>query len=160
MNVVALAASKNEACKEMSNLVDSMLNSLVAHFKKSSKRKSTLQTLQNKLNDAQRILKRYYKIRWLSRWQVVTTLYDSLELVLIYLRDYSSNDDANIPNLFGKSWDFKFIYNLYFLVDILHMLSKLSKIFQSKLVDISTIGSIVKTEIVNIGCVSFLTLVI
>jgi len=80
----------------------------------------------------------------------MTTLYDSLESVLIYLHDYSSNNDANIPNLFGKLWDFKFMYILYFLANILHMLSKLSRIFQSKLVDISTIGSIVKIEIVSI----------
>ena len=33
---------------------------------------------------------------------------------------------------------------------MLHMLSKLSKIFQSKVVDISSIGSIVKTKIASI----------
>ena len=33
---------------------------------------------------------------------------------------------------------------------MLHMLSKLSKIFQSKLVDISSIGSIIKTKIASI----------
>jgi len=80
----------------------------------------------------------------------MTTMCDSLESVLIYLRDNSSNDDANIPHLFAKLHDFKFIYILYFLADILHMLSKLSKIFQSKLVDISIISSIVKTEIANV----------
>jgi len=46
--------------------------------------------------------------------------------------------------------EFKFIYILYFLADIFQMLAKLSKIFQNKLVDISSIGSIAKTEIVTI----------
>jgi hypothetical protein len=39
------------------------LNALADHFNKSSKRKSTLQALQDELNDAQKILKRYHKIR-------------------------------------------------------------------------------------------------
>ena len=84
-------------------------------------------------------------------WQAMTTLCDSLELVLVFLRDTPhSKDDVSTPYFFGKLSNFKFIYISYFLVDMLHMLSKLSKIFQSKVVDISSIGSIVKTKIASI----------
>jgi hypothetical protein len=125
-----------------------MLNTLAGHFNKSYKRKSALQALQNELNDAQKILKRYHKIHWLSRWQAITSLCDSLELVLVYLCDaQTSRDDGSTPLLYAKLREFKFIYILYFLADILKMLSTLSKIFQSKLVDIS---SIVKTEMASI----------
>ena len=76
----------------------------------------------------------------------MTTLCDSLESILVFLRDTPcSKDDICTLQLFSKLSNFKFIYILYFLADMLHMLSKLSKIFQSKVVDISSIGSIVKT---------------
>jgi hypothetical protein len=150
-NLAALEASKNESCKDMSSEVDSMLNTLAGHLKKSCKRKTVVQALQNELHDAQKILKRYHKIRWLSRWQVVTTLCDSLESVIVYFGDaLISRDDGSAPLLYAKLCEFKFIYILYFLANILKMLSTLSKIFQSKLVDISCIGSIVKTEMASI----------
>jgi energy-converting hydrogenase A subunit M len=71
-----LEASKTESCKELSLDVDHVLNALASHFNKSSKRKLALQALQDELNDAQKTLKRYHKICWLSRFQVVTTLCD------------------------------------------------------------------------------------
>jgi hypothetical protein len=93
----------------------------------------------------------YHKIHWLSRWQAVTTLCDSLKSVIVYFRNaLTSRDDGLAPLLYAKLHEFKFIYILYFLADILKMLSTLSKIFQSKLVDISCIGSIVKTEMASI----------
>jgi Domain of unknown function (DUF4371)/hAT family C-terminal dimerisation region len=150
-NLAALEASKSESCKGISADVDSVVNALAGHFKKSSKRKAALQALQNELNDAQKNLRRYHKIRWLSRWQAISTLCDSLESVLVYMRDIPrSKDDGSAPFLYAKLREFKFIYILYFLADILQMLAKLSKNFQNKLVDISCIGSIVKTEIATI----------
>ena len=81
----------------------------------------------------------------------MTTLCDSLESILVFLRDTPrSKDDVSTPQLFSKLSNSKFIYILYFLADMLHMLSKLSKIFQRKVVDISSIGSIVKREIASI----------
>jgi hypothetical protein len=81
----------------------------------------------------------------------VTTLCDSLEFVLVYLRDsYSSPSVDRTHVLYDKLREFKFIYVLYFLADILQMLGKLSKIFQCKLVDISCLGSIMKSEIATI----------
>jgi hypothetical protein len=52
--------------------------------------------------------------------------------------------------LYAKLREFKFIYILYFLADILKILITLSKIFQSKLVDIPSIESIVKTKMASI----------
>jgi len=124
-------------------------------FKTPQKKKVGLQVLLNELNYTHKYLKRYYKICWLSRWKVVITMCDSLELVLtslyISLRDIlPSPDDGSNLLAFSKLSNFKFIYVLYFLADILYMLFKLSKIFQSKFVDISSIGSIVKTKIISI----------
>ena len=81
----------------------------------------------------------------------MTTLCNSLESILVYLRDsYSSPSVDRSHILYDKLKEFKFIYVLYFLADILQMFGKLSKIFQCKLVDISCLGSIVKSEIAAI----------
>jgi hypothetical protein len=45
-----------------------------------------------------------------------------------------------------KLRDLKYIYVLYFLADIVLMLTKLWKIFQQKLINISYVGSILKSE--------------
>ena len=110
-----------------------------------------MQALQDELNDAQKTLKINHKICWLSKFQDVTTLCDSLEYVLVYLRDSCSSPSVDKTYvLYDKLREFKFIYVLHFLADILQMFGKLSKIFQCKLVDISCLGSIVKTKIATI----------
>ena len=114
----------------MSSKIDNMVNLLAEMFKRSGKKKSTLSTLQKELNDAQKSLQRFHKIRWLSRYQAISTLCDSLESVLVLFRNYSrSKDEVTTPLLYFKLRTFKYIYVLYFLVDLLHSLSILFKVF-------------------------------
>jgi hypothetical protein len=149
--LVALDGAKLNGCAFMSNEVDKLLNGLASYFHKSSKRKAALQALQAELFDSKKSLRRFHKVRWLSRWQVVTTLCNSLESVLSHLRDMPpSKDDGQAPNLFEKLRSFKVIYVLHFLVDLLYSLSLLSRVFQYKNVDVSIIGSLVKTEILQV----------
>lgn len=78
-------------------------------------------------------------------------LYDYLENVLTYFRDnYDAMEDEIGSNIFRKFQIFKYIYVLYFLADILYILSMLSRLFQNKFVDITTIGSVIETDIVQI----------
>ena len=75
----------------------------------------------------------------------------SLELILVFLRDYpKSKDEVTTPLLYFKLRTFRYIYVLYFLADLLHSLSVLSKVFQYKYVDVTTIGSLIKTQIESI----------
>ena len=63
-------------------------------------------------------------------FEIVTTSCDSLESVLAYLRDSSSSPRGDGTHvLYDKLREFKFIYVLYFIADILQMFGKLSKIF-------------------------------
>ena len=148
-NLAALQAASTKPCDVMSSKVDDLLNFLAAHFKKSSKRKSCLLKLQEKLFDSKKVLKHFIKIRLLSRWQAVTSLCDSLESVLIYLRDTprKKKNEKEFSELYEKLRDFKTLYCLHFLADTLHCLSMLSKLFQAKFVDISSVGSVIKTKI-------------
>ena len=92
-------------------------------------------------------MKRYHKIRWLSRWQVISSLCNSLESVLIFFQD-----DSNVvaKSVLEKLDQFKYIYILYFFANILHSLAMLSKVFQLKFVDVTTVGNIVRTEVAQI----------
>ena len=125
-----------------------MVNLLASYFKKSGKKKSALHALQKELNDSQKILKRYHKIRWLSRYQAISTLRDSLKSILVFSRDVPrEKDDGTIPLLYENLRTFKYIYILYFLAGLLHGLTILSKIFEYKFVDVTNIGSVVRTKI-------------
>jgi len=96
-------------------------------------------------------MKRYHKIRWLSTRQVVSTLCDSLEFILCLFCDVKEKKDVGQEKLiFAKLKQFKYIYILYFLADILHSWALLSKVFQNKFVDVTIVGSIVRTYIVQI----------
>ena len=92
-------------------------------------------------------MKRYHKIHWLSRWQAISSLCDSLESVIIFFQDDSVVVTKSILKKLGH---FKYIYILYFFTDILHSLAMLLKVFQMKFVDVITVGSIVRTEVAQI----------
>ena len=81
----------------------------------------------------------------------MTTLCDSLDSVLTYFRDNQDAMENGVgSNTFKKFRIFKYIYVLYFLADILHILSILSRLFQNKFINITTIDSVVKTDIAQI----------
>ena len=52
-------------------------------------------------------------------------------------------------NIFRKLQTFKYIY-IYFLANIFHILSMLSRLFQNKFVDIAIISSVVTIDILQI----------
>ena len=151
-NLAALDAAKKPQCRDMSKKIDAVVNGVAKFFKTSSKRKTALQNLQRELNDSEKSMKRYQKVRWLSRWQAITTLCDSLESVLVCFRTLNEDGctDEVALSLYTKLRNFKFIYCLYFLADILHSLSMLSRVFQYKFVDVSAVGSIIATEIAQL----------
>ena len=129
-NLVSLDAVSSASCKILSTLFDNLINDTASHFKRSSKAKSCLSELQEELYDAQKSLKKYQKIRWLSKWQSITTLCDTLENVLTYFRDIEMGDDGpSDGSIFTRLRTFKNIYCFYILVDIKYSLSVLNRIF-------------------------------
>ena len=70
---------------------------------------------------------------------------------MVFFKDLpKEKGDGTIFLLYEKLRFFKFIYNLYFLVGLLHGLSILCKNFKRKYVDVTTLGSIVRIEIESI----------
>ena len=54
-------------------------------------------------------------------------------------------NDGMVTLLYDNLENFKYIYILYFLVDLLHSLTILSNIFWYKFVNVTNIGSLIKT---------------
>jgi hypothetical protein len=100
--------------------------------------------LQKQLFDSKKTIKRYHKIRWFSG------LCDSLEYVLICFQEIDESEAFVAKFVLEKLGQFKYIYILYFLADILHTLAMLSKIFQLKFVDDKTVGNIGRIEVAQI----------
>lgn len=146
-NLAALDAAKSPTCKVISPEIDILINNILSFFHKSDKRKHALTALQERFYDSKKSMKRYHKIRWLSRWQSVTALCNSLKSVQFF---YKESDDKDAATVLDKIGQFKYVYILYFLTDILHSLAMLSKVFQLKFVDVITIGSIVRTKVAQI----------
>ena len=71
---------------------------------------------------------------------------------MTYLRDtpWKKKNEKEFSELYEKLRNFKMLYCLHFLADILHCLSMLSKLFQAKFLDISSVESIIRTEITQI----------
>ena len=58
-NIASLDPAISASCKNLSTLLDDLINDIASHFKRSSKVKSHLNELQEELYDAQRSLKIY-----------------------------------------------------------------------------------------------------
>ena len=57
---------------------------------------------QKNLNDAQDIMKKYRKIRWLSNFQAISTLWDPLEYVIVYFHDVPKDKNDGIIHFYDK----------------------------------------------------------
>ena len=70
---------------------------------------------------------------------------------MIFLYNYPiSKDKVTTPFLYFNLRTFKYIYILHFLADLLHNLAILFKVFQYKYVDVTTIRSLIRTQIESV----------
>lgn len=107
--------------------MDNIINVVGKHFKKSSKYKNMLQMFQSEFNDIWKSLRCYQNICWLSRWQTITTFCNSLKLVLIYHKDTPIGMEEDVEQYIDfRLQSFKYIYCLYFLGNILHLILTMS----------------------------------
>ena len=87
----------------------------------------------------------------LSQWLPLTTLCDYFERIIIYFHEnaYAIKDDSK-QIIYIKLYHFKYTHILYFIVDVLHIVSMQSRIFQHKVVDITTIHLVLTTDVIQI----------
>lgn len=123
--------------------VDEVVSFVASIFSRSSKRIEKLKVLEEEFDCSIVKLKKLHKIRWLSRQQVLSRFCDVLEPLLAYLQE---EDQIT----FSKVANFKFIYSIHFLVDILGYMNFLSKMFQMEFVDVTTVSGLVESEVCTI----------
>jgi hypothetical protein len=68
---------------------------------------------------------------------------------MVYFCDMVDSDDAIALTLYKELRNFKFIYYLYFFIDILNNFFLLNIIFQQKFVDVFNIGFVIKAQVVE-----------
>lgn len=91
----------------------------------------------------EKILK-YKMVVSLGSWNIFQNIF--VEGFRVYLIDLNHEDVTNHA-LYDKLWNFKHIYYIYFLANILHCLLMLSKLFKHKFVDVSNIGFLIKSNV-------------
>ncbi|MCO5594402.1 hypothetical protein L7F22_048432 [Adiantum nelumboides] len=119
--------------------IDQIVNEIASTFSKSSIRSAKLADLEAEFGCAMLQMSRIHKVRWLSRSMCVHKVCESLEALLVFLKEKKSS-------LFDKVKDFQFVYSLHFMADILQRLAMLSKIFQNAFVDITAVVGLIEAE--------------
>ncbi|MCO5555387.1 hypothetical protein L7F22_008933 [Adiantum nelumboides] len=113
-------------------LIDQVVNKIASTFSKSSNKSAKLAELEREFGCVVLHMSRIHKVQWLRRALCIHKVCESLEPLLIFLKEHNST-------LFDKVCDFQFMYSLHFMADILQRLATLSKIFQSTFVGITVV---------------------
>jgi hypothetical protein len=85
------------------------------------------------------------------RFQAISIFYYSLKSVLAYFRNMPRKKiDGIAAFTLEKLKTFKYIYQMYFLANLLYNLVVLLKISQNKYVDVTNIGSFINIKVESI----------
>ena len=136
-NLCVQEASKNIEVKETCKQLDALVNRVAAHFSRSSLRQGELTKMQDALEYTHLHILGIVKTRWLSRHGAIMRVCDVYEPLMKTLQ---SQSDAY--NIFLSLRNFKVVYMLHFLADVLKIMSTLSMEFQKEYVDVTCIGGL------------------
>jgi hypothetical protein len=93
-----------------------------------------------------------HTVRWLSLHKAVQVLYTTLDSLIIFLESQvAQGKDATALGLLRAVKNIRFIYITHILIDILPILTKLSKVFQSDTADLSIMKPCIDTAIIQLG---------
>ena len=74
---------------------------------------------------------------------------------ICYHKRFDESESAVAKFILEKLGQFKYVYILYFLAEIYHLLAMLLKVFQLKFVDVTIVNNIVHIQITQI-CMIFI----
>ncbi|XP_053380132.1 zinc finger protein 862-like [Mercenaria mercenaria] len=145
---LALAAKDSfQSLKEFQE-TDEVLSSVHKYYKSSSNRTTSLEKLQNVLEDCDtKRVKQVAHTRWLSHYDAVTSLKDTYAAVIMDLENAveSGNDKVRIgsgPSASGlakKLKSYQTVHIIHFLCDALKPLTQLALTFETNNIDLSVI---------------------
>ena len=153
---LALAAVQSgESVKYISDTFKPTLRQLFYFYENSPVRMSGLKAIEQLLHIPQLKLKQPADTRWLSHDAACRTLVQVLPAVITSLeREAGERGQALAIGLCKVVKHYDFISTLYMMCDVLPLVSRLSQVFQSSLVDLSTIHDVVSSTIENLRLLS------
>ena len=149
---LALAAAN--ACKKVSSFdqFQCTLKQVYRFYTNSPVRYNSLRELQQVLEDDPCLrtitLKEPASFRWLSMYQAVKAVFHVFPALCLQLDNESAEKASpDAKGLLTKLRSIKFVLALAFLLDVLEPITKLSKLFQGDLIDISIVRPAVESTI-------------
>jgi hypothetical protein len=134
-----VAAGAAKSVRSIGQGFNSTLDSLYGLFCQSAPRTHKLKEMQEAMSEPQLAIRRASDTRWLSRDQVCSTVYKSLPSILAFLimDAYNPNaaDKAKVPGLRNNMSDWEFSANLSLMCDVLPVMTRVQRLFQSSTMD-------------------------
>ncbi|XP_053377704.1 zinc finger protein 862-like [Mercenaria mercenaria] len=140
------ALATSQAAKYVQEMDDysRTVSSVFRYFSNSSLRSNRLRAVQSVLNLPELKFAEVHSVRWLSMENAVTAIYRSYPALCMCLEREAVYDSA-AKGLYNEVIQFKFIALTHVMMDILPFMGRLSKNFQSKVLDFSMIDPLVQS---------------
>ena len=103
---------------------------------KSGNRKCELQDIQRVLDDPQIKIKECHEIRWISFCSAIEAVFKTWLSLVTY---FSRHSDSTSRSIHAKLTDYRFVYTMHFLLDILPHVAQLSLLLQKRDIDIAAV---------------------
>lgn len=126
------------------------LVSIYFFYKRSANRVARLTEFQKVLGDDVLKIKRAASTRWLSHDIVVNAIRRCMPALLASIAEEARRMDATAIGLQSSCFTYNFVASILMLSDVLPILSRLSKIFQSDWIDASQVDGYVQSHVAAI----------
>ena len=145
---LALAAAHASDSVPYLKQFKSILQTLFYFYQNSAVRTASLHAIQEVLNDPSIKCKQAKDVRWLSHENAIKAVVCTLPFLLVSLdREASEHGEPTAHGLYKFMKSYKFVACTYLLHDVLPHLSRLSRVFQKRDVDLTLIQPCLKTTI-------------
>ncbi|KAG8571415.1 hypothetical protein GDO81_011636 [Engystomops pustulosus] len=142
---MALAISQaSEGISQLGN-EQNLIGMLYSYFNSSTIRHEKLVKMQEVLEQSQISLKEIHSVRWLSLGRAVDALHDSFDAVILVLTDLVATKKRSLcdraPGLLKGCSEYIFIATLCLLRDVLEVINRVSRVFQTEDINFSVLLS-------------------
>ncbi|XP_078614277.1 uncharacterized protein C17orf113-like [Branchiostoma floridae x Branchiostoma japonicum] len=142
----SLAVSQAAANFPYLRRVQNTVGSLHSFFARSARKNQALKEVQEALDEPVLKMLELHRVRWLSFGNCVVNIRRSMRALLEMLRE-EAEEDPQAAGLYNELRDYKFLYTINMLEDVLAVLNMVSKIFQTKGLDFAQVDSTINSVI-------------
>ncbi|MEW8546312.1 MAG: hypothetical protein AB2693_22575 [Candidatus Thiodiazotropha sp.] len=122
-----------------------VISNIFRHFNNSALRENKLREIQNLLEQPQLKYTDIHSVHWLSMENAVNILYRTYPSLCATLSHMAASGDIVAKSLYHDVSQYKFIALTHLLMDILPFIGRLSKVFQTEVLDFSKVPPMVQS---------------